>query len=242
MQPDLMVPIFLVCFTAGLGRFAFRLTRRASSTKRIERIHAVSHPNDPDPSPITQRPKRSLTKVRSRTRAEADLLAALAMIGRSVHAGSSMASAIDAAARAASSGMVGNGLRQVSADAPRIGLVGALQAWGTADPNCARTAWALSIAAETGGDPLSAVDSLTSSIRSEGSLTRELGALTAQSTLSAAVLAVVPIGFGGLLSGTDPQARHFLFASSVGRACLVVGLLLDLIAWRWLRRIGQVSV
>jgi tight adherence protein B len=222
----------LVALCLGMVRHALRVAHRAASIKRF---------SEPEPSVQKEAlPARRL--IRRGNRVESDLLEALAMIGRSVHSGSSLSVAIASAAMRCAPGRVGSGLRQVDSDAKRIGMIGALRAWGESDSLCTRTAWALSIAAETGGDPLAAVDALTASLRSEGALTRELGALTAQSTLSAAVLAIVPLGFGGLLSGTDPQARHFLFFSSAGRVCLVVGLALDLLAWRWLRRIGRVSV
>jgi Flp pilus assembly protein TadB len=233
----LRVPIVFVA-TLVLARLGLRSTRRAFTSRRLQAAAGAQCQHPVRHSQMLHR----LPRLHRRSRSELDLLEALAMIARSIHSGSSMSIAIGAAAQAASYGRVGNGLRQVVSDATRIGLVEALRAWGEADPVCARTAWALSIAAETGGDPLAAVDALTSSLRSEGALSRELGALTAQSTLSAAVLAVVPIGFGGLLSGTDPQARHFLFWSPAGRACFVVGLLLDLIAWRWLRKIGKVTI
>ena len=189
-------------------------------------------------------PPRSEERVdRSRrtTDANAELLELLGLIARNVEAGASLSLAINESLAVAAGGPVHAGLRSVAEQAPQIGLVGALRRWGADNRECRRTAWALAVAAETGGDPLAAIDALTDSLRSERALARELGALTAQSRLSAAVLGMVPIGFGLLMSGTDPLARQFLFASSQGRVCLLVGLGLDALAWRWLRSLGTVT-
>jgi Flp pilus assembly protein TadB len=172
---------------------------------------------------------------------DADLIEALTTIGRAVRSGTALSMAILQVGDALPQRSVGQGFLQVQHEASQIGLLNALRAWGSRDQRCERTAWALAIAVQTGGDSTAAVDALVSSLRAGQSLQRELGALTAQSTLSAAVLALVPVMFAGLLSGTDPRAREFLFSSTIGRGCLVLGLLMNLLAWRWLRRIADVA-
>lgn len=168
------------------------------------------------------------------------LLEVLGLIGRNIASGATLSLAIRESLGTAPRNRITEGLRLVDDRAPQIGIVRALHQWGADDPDCRRAAWALAVAAETGGDPLAALDALTDSLRSERALRRELNALTAQSTLSAAVLALVPIGFGALLSGTDERARHFLMATAPGRICLALGLGFDVVAWRWLRSIGSV--
>ncbi len=193
-------------------------------------------------SAVAPAPTRSVAQVRRRRKPDpnAELLELLGLIGRNLAAGTSLSLAISESLSVSAGGPVHLGLHRVAIQTPQIGLIGALRQWGLEDVTCRRTAWALAVAAETGGDPLAAIDALTESLRAERALQRELGALTAQSRLSAAVLGLVPIGFGTLMSGTDAQARHFLLATAPGRSCLAVGLLLDAVAWRWLRSIGAV--
>ncbi len=185
--------------------------------------------------------RNSVKPRRHKNDPNSELLEVLALIGRNLEAGASLATAIAESLAVASHGSVLAGLQRVDEQSPQTGLIIALRRWGDEDPLCRRTAWALAVAAETGGNPLAAIDALTDSLRSERALQRELGALTAQSRLSAAVLGIVPIGFGVLMSGTDPKARHFLLATAPGRACLVVGLTFDALAWWWLRSIGSVT-
>jgi Flp pilus assembly protein TadB len=225
-----VVAVVGVIATAMMGRTATRITVSGRQGRLLQSrsIHEQARP-------------RRRTRFR-RESIDADMIEALTTIGRSVRSGTSLGMAIVQVGHSLPDRAVGIGFMQVQMDAERIGLLDALRDWGKHDPRCARTAWALAITAQTGGDATAAIDALISSLRSGQSLQRELGALTAQSTLSAAVLALVPIVFAGLLSGTDPQARAFLFTTAPGQVCLFVGLALNMIAWRWLRRIAAITI
>jgi Flp pilus assembly protein TadB len=168
------------------------------------------------------------------------LVEALGIINRSVGSGASLAVAISDAAVGMQPGQVRSSLERIHDESGRVGLVSALQGWGASDTACRRVAWALAVSVETGGDPQHALDALTDTLRTELALDRELGALTAQSRLSAAVLAMVPIGFGALMTGTDAAARHFLLATALGRLCLLIGLTFEVVAWKWLTSIATV--
>jgi Flp pilus assembly protein TadB len=108
----------------------------------------------------------------------------------------------------------------------------------SAEADLARAAWVLALAAATGGPPSDALETLADTFRADDAVRREAVALTAQARLSAGVLATVPVGFCALMIGTDPQARGFLLNTTAGRLCAVVGLILDGLAWLWVRSLA----
>jgi Flp pilus assembly protein TadB len=152
---------------------------------------------------------------------------------------------------------IGPWLRSIIDDAQLIGLEEALRQAATsagtsAGPSAgtsaatsladlARIAWVLALANATGGPPTEALETLADTLRADEAVRRESLALTAQARLSAAVLAVVPVGFCALLVATDPQARAFLLTTTAGRVCGIVGLLLDGFAFLWVRTLAGLS-
>ncbi len=101
----------------------------------------------------------------------------------------------------------------------------------------ALTVTALDLAASAGGRVAQAVDGVADTLRSEVALAAEIRSLAAQAEASAALIAVLPLVFGFVAGGTDPETVRFLFATQLGRLCLAGGLALDIVAFAWMRRI-----
>ncbi len=89
----------------------------------------------------------------------------------------------------------------------------------------------------TGGSMAPALDRAAATIRERSAIRAEVRALTSQSRASAIVIAASPIGFLAVVSATDPRSAHVLFATSIGRACLIGGLLLDGLGLLWMSRL-----
>jgi tight adherence protein B len=163
-----------------------------------------------------------------------DAVAAAVRSGRSVHDG--LAVAADAAPpRLAAE------LRAVVTDTERgVPLTDALDRWsGTSTvPGAPLVASAVGLTGETGGDVAAALGGVADTLRERRALAREIRALSSQARLSAAVIAVAPLGFAVLASATDGDTARFLFGSVGGAICLAIGVGLDLVGWRWMGRIA----
>jgi tight adherence protein B len=172
--------------------------------------------------------------------ADAELLELVSGIARLTRSGSSLhRSTAESVERLPDGFMKRSGTIMLD-EAERVGFFAACQRWSH-EPRVQLVGWTLAILHQTGGDPSDALDAVAASLRLHHGLQREVRALTAQSTLSAAVMACVPIMFATFLAAGDPNARAFLFGHPIGQACAIVGVLLDVAAWRWLRRLGQVQ-
>jgi tight adherence protein B len=82
-----------------------------------------------------------------------------------------------------------------------------------------------------------AVDRTAATLRERQELRGEVRALATQARASAAVLALAPLAFAGLVATIEPAATTFLVASPVGWACLGGGLVLELVGAVWMSRI-----
>lgn len=101
------------------------------------------------------------------------------------------------------------------------------------------TAAALTVGAEAGGEVARAVDRLSATLRERHALRGEVRALATQARTSAAVLAMAPVAFTGLVATIEPAAVAFLVTSPVGLACLVSGVGLECIGAAWMTRITR---
>lgn len=105
------------------------------------------------------------------------------------------------------------------------------------DPQVRVVAAALVLAAESGGEAGRALDGVARSLRDRMAVASEIRALVSQSSMSALVLAVLPIGFTLLMTAVDPTRIDFLLGDPIGRVCLGAGLALDGAGWIWMRRV-----
>jgi len=162
-----------------------------------------------------------------------DGVAAAVASGRSVGAG------LAAAAAAAEAGLRDE-LAWVVATIDRgVAVTTAVDRWAAASdvPGAPLVAAALGLADESGGDVDSALAGVAETLRERRSLDREIRALSSQARMSAAVIAVAPLGFAVIAAGSDRATAGFLLASPGGWGCLAAGLALDAVGWRWMRRI-----
>lgn len=163
-----------------------------------------------------------------------DAVAAAVRSGRSVHDGLAVAADAAPPRLAAELRLVLDGIEQ------GLPLVDALDRWAstTTVAGADLVASAVGLTGETGGDVAAALGGVADTLRERRALAREIRALSSQARLSAAVIAVAPLGFAALASVTDGDTARFLFGSLGGAVCLVVGVGLDLLGWRWMGRIA----
>ena len=93
----------------------------------------------------------------------------------------------------------------------------------------------------TGGDLPKVLDQVAVTLRDRTSAAREVRALTAQARLSGAILGLLPVGFFGFLWLTSRAEIEGAFRSSVGMAALTIGLVLEVVAFLWIRKLLEVT-
>jgi tight adherence protein B len=100
----------------------------------------------------------------------------------------------------------------------------------------------LSIHLKTGGNVAGALEEVAATIEHRVLVRRELRALTAQGRISGAILGALPIGFFLVLSTTSQRELAPVYRSPAGIFMLVTGLLLEGLAYLWIRRLLRVPV
>jgi tight adherence protein B len=106
---------------------------------------------------------------------------------------------------------------------------------GTTDAQLVTTL--LTVHRRTGGDLPALLDEVAEVIGQRVETRRQVRALTAQGRASGAVLAVLPIAFVGLLSGTSGDGLGAFYRTLPGAGLLLGGLLCDVLGFIWIRRI-----
>ena len=162
----------------------------------------------------------------------------LERIGSELRAGGTVATAISS---------IACGAGPLAADAGRIetrvrlgaALPEALRSWAheRRAVGVEVAAGALSLSATVGGPAADALDGLASSLRARLSVVAEARALSAQARYSAWVIGLAPIGYLVSTAAVDSRSVHVLFATGSGRACVVLGLGLELLGASWMRAI-----
>ena len=118
-------------------------------------------------------------------------------------------------------------------------LSGALGAWAAEEPLEAgrHLARALALLAVEGGPVATALEGVAEGLRDEAAVADELRAQSAQARASATVVGAAPLGYLAFGALVDPGSLGLLTGTGTGRACLVAGLVLQVIGWAWIRRI-----
>jgi tight adherence protein B len=181
----------------------------------------------------------ALTRGRSTRLLDAALPDAVEAMARSLRSGTTLAQALREVA-SATPGPLGAELDHVCAavDAGRP-LVTVLDDWSmrAATPSVGLVVAAVSLSAETGGAAARALDGVAATVRANQAILGELRAQSSQARLSALVIALAPLAFGGLALLTDRGTADFLLRTPLGLGCLTVGLGLDALAAWWMQRI-----
>jgi len=165
----------------------------------------------------------------------------LEAISRSVRSGASLAMAVREAVPSVSPALAHD--LKVIADQAELGrpMQECLRVWAQRNPlpDIRLTVAALSFAAQAGGARSRALDGLAESIRDRQALRLEVSALSSQARMSGLVMALLPVGFLAFSLSMDRAASAFLFASPVGIACLILGVVLDLVGFLWMRSLAR---
>jgi tight adherence protein B len=116
-------------------------------------------------------------------------------------------------------------------------LARALQGVEPSDADSALTLQALSATSHLGGPIAATLDEAAAVLRGRAAARAERWAHGAQARLSARVLTIVPLGFAGWSAFASQRTRAVYLSSSAGGVCALLGLILNLAGWRWMKKI-----
>ena len=190
---------------------------------------------------------RRLGRVRGRrslaVRRDEQLADAIAALTAAVRSGMSVPQAI-AYASHESEPPVADDLARVVADI-EVGVpVGeAVDSWAerSGSQDAQLVAGALDLHRRSGGDLPAVLDQVAATIRERVAVGRETRALTAQARLSGWILGVLPVGFFAFLWLTSRHDIQGALATPIGLGSVVLGLLLEVGAFFWIRSLLDVS-
>ncbi|HYV59084.1 MAG TPA: type II secretion system F family protein [Acidimicrobiia bacterium] len=177
-------------------------------------------------------------RTRAHRRYAAALPLALEQIAAHLRGGSTVGQGV--AALASGDGPLAADLRRVQARADLgVGLADALAAWPVErDVEDVRAvAGSLAVAETLGGRSAHALDGLAASLRDRLGAAAEARSLSAQARLSALVVGASPLAYLVFSALVDPGSVALLVRTGAGRLCLGLGLLLEVVAVLWMRRI-----
>ena len=123
------------------------------------------------------------------------------------------------------------------------GLEQALHTWASqvGSEDARLVVGVLGLHRRTGGDLPRVLDQVAVTLRDRTSAAREVRALTAQARLSGAILGLLPVGFFVFLWLTSRAEIEGAFRSSTGIAALTMGLVLEVAAFLWIRKLLEVA-
>jgi tight adherence protein B len=108
-------------------------------------------------------------------------------------------------------------------------------------PDATLLATLLTVHRRTGGDLPALLDEAAGVVGQRAESRRQVRALTAQGRASGAVLAVLPIAFVGLLSGTSGDGLGAFYRSLPGAGLVLAGLVCELLGFVWISRIVRMD-
>ncbi len=182
------------------------------------------------PAPRPRRPEAG--RARRSRQSTPDYASLLDAIARQVRSGSSLTSAvIEEIDRSSPLGEVVDQL------AGRGSLADALTAVTPSSPDSALTVQALSATAHLGGPIAATLDEAAAVLRERAAARAERRAHGSQARLSGRVLTIVPLGFAMWSAVASPRTRDVYVSTMSGGICALCGLALNLVGWRWMKRI-----
>lgn len=189
--------------------------------------------------PLTIRAQRARAAVARRELVDRQLGEAVGAVSAALRAGLSVRRAVAEAARSAESPLreeLEAALVRIETGEPLdVSLARLDRRLGLSDAGLLVTA--LGVHRRTGGDLPRLLDEIEKVIRSRREERAALHALTAQARSSGVVLAVLPIVFVALLSGTGGDGLGAFYRTPSGVVLLVVALCFQALGFAWMRRI-----
>jgi tight adherence protein B len=186
-----------------------------------------------------------LTSILSRrsaaehVRAEEHLQEAILALAAATRAGLSIRRAVEEAARDAGSPL----------DSELAGVIDRLEVGDSLEaalsrlgsrlelPDVGLVVTVLSLHRRTGGDLPMMLEQVAEVVGDRVRARREVRAITAQGRASGAILAVLPVAFVALLSGTGGEALGAFYRMPLGAGLLLAGLACEALGFWWIRRI-----
>jgi tight adherence protein B len=108
-------------------------------------------------------------------------------------------------------------------------------------PDLRLFATAVLIQIETGGSLAEVLEKLADVIRARFKLAGQIRAITAEGRLSGAILGLLPIAVGIIITILNPEYLKPLFSERLGQVMLAAALVLEFLGFLWIRRIVEVE-
>jgi tight adherence protein B len=183
---------------------------------------------------------------RAATRAallEDQLAEAVSSLAAGLRAGLSLTRAIAFAAAEAEEPLASSFAHVTDRTDLGVPLDRALTAWASAtrSADARLLTGVLALHRRTGGELPAVLDGVSVTLRERRAAAREVRALTAQARLSGAILGLLPIGFFLFLSVTSRDDVVAAFHSTAGIAAIAVGLVMQGLAFVWIRLLLRVE-
>lgn len=176
-------------------------------------------------------------------RRDEQLADAIGAIVSAVRAGMSLPQAIAYAADEASSPLreeLSALVHEVDVGVP---LGDAIEAWAerVATDDVRLVAATMELHRRVGGDLPAVLEQVGASVRERVAVSREVRALTAQARLSGGILGALPVGFFAFLWLTSRAEIQSALATPAGLGVIVLGVVLDGLAFLWIRKLLEVA-
>lgn len=204
--------------TTAVLAAALAILVSAQASRRLRPVARSVHPRGCRIAPVA--------------RATPDLAALLDAIARQVRSGSNLTSAV--------CDEIGNSsaLREVrNRVAGGDSLIEALAAVTPVDADLSLTIHTLSATAHLGGPIAATLDDAAAVLRERTAARAERHAQGSQARLSGRVLTTFPLGFAAWSAVASQRTRDVYTTTVAGGVCVVCGLALNLVGWRWMKRI-----
>lgn len=189
--------------------------------------------------PVLQRRRR---RERHRELVEDQLAEAATCLAEAMRAGFSVSQAIRFSGEESDPPLRDELLAVVERESMGVPLGEALGEWASRSNRDGRLfATVLRLHNRTGGDLPVVLDQLARTLSERRAASREIRSLTAQARLSGAILGLLPIVFFLFLSVISREDMEAAYRSPLGIAAILLGVLLQGIAFVWIRRLLRVE-
>jgi tight adherence protein B len=175
---------------------------------------------------------------------EEQLPEAIELIGRALRAGHPLSSGFKMAADDSSEPIAGE-LRRVFEE-QRFGLpvpdslLNLADRMGLMDVRILVTA--ILIQREVGGNLAEILDNLAKVVRERFTIRRQLRVFTAQGRMTGYLLAVLPLALFGILWSMNADYMRILFTDPMGKLVVIIGLIMQVAGYFWIRRVVDIEI